>query len=363
MYAHRAGTTVVNEALEAFGLFAKKLRSEVIQHLDTMSQADIRAFTNGKYRTDKAKQLRDAINRATDKYTLEFGAIMDKSGRGYIEYEAQWMMQTVTAVASGYEVAAIGTTIYQRAMAQPVLGYLFDATLNDMGEATKKRVFASMRSSISNGATNSEILNAAFGTKQFKYADGVTNTTKTSIERTVRTVRNHLANEAYSEATRKLGIEQEMVSATLDFRTCLECAGIDGTVWDIDDPKKPNLPLHPNTRTVWVPYSPDFIKGDRPYVVVHKDADGKFKPLGKLSKKKRKELGYQAGTVKGGTTYKEWFAKQDPEFQKEWLGPSRYKLYEDGGVTIDRFTDESGRTLTLEQWKTKDAASFKRAGL
>lgn len=364
MYAYRAGTQAVNEALLDYEAYAQKLRAEMAKQLDGMSQADIRAFTNGSFRTAKAKALRDSVNERTQDLIDEFGSAMNNSGIQYAAYESEWLSKTVTALAKDYETVILkGSEIYSKAMKQPVIGYLFDDTLMDIRDSTKRRIFANMRTNISNGATNDQIVKSIFGTKQFDYKDGVLNVLKTALQREVRTVRNHLANTAYEETTKALGFKKVQVSATLDFRTCKDCAQLDGNVYDIDDPSKPDLPRHPNTRTVYKPYDESFSAGNRPFVIVHKDEDGKFKAAGKLSKSKREKLDYEAGQVSGKTTYKDWFARQDASFQREWLGDTKYKLYKEGGMTIDRFTDPTGKTLTLAELRIKDAEAFKRAGL
>jgi hypothetical protein len=46
-------------------------------------------------------------------------------------------------------------------------------------------------------------------------------------------------------------------------------------------------------------------------------------------------------------TYKDWFETLSPEFQKEILGPGRYKLFQ-GGMEIMSFATDK-RILTLKE--------------
>jgi hypothetical protein len=62
------------------------------------------------------------------------------------------------------------------------------------------------------------------------------------------------------------------------------------------------------------------------------------------------------GQVPADTTYAEWFAKQSAERQDEILGPVRAKLYREGRVSFDRFYDDKGRFLTLDQLAAKTGA-------
>ena len=55
------------------------------------------------------------------------------------------------------------------------------------------------------------------------------------------------------------------------------------------------------------------------------------------------------GQVPADLTYAQWFAKQSAKRQDEIVGPTRGRLYRAGRVTFDRFSDDKGRWLTLEQ--------------
>jgi len=69
------------------------------------------------------------------------------------------------------------------------------------------------------------------------------------------------------------------------------------------------------------------------------------------------------GQVSANTTFKSWFAQQDEEFKREWLGKSKYKLYAEGGYSLDRFVDPIGREYTLKELKLMDKKTFKNLGL
>lgn len=62
-------------------------------------------------------------------------------------------------------------------------------------------------------------------------------------------------------------------------------------------------------------------------------------------------------------SYAAWFAKQPAAVQDDILGKSKGQLYRNGGLPLDRFTDNKGRTLTLQELRSRDLAAFKRAGL
>ena len=61
--------------------------------------------------------------------------------------------------------------------------------------------------------------------------------------------------------------------------------------------------------------------------------------------------------INGETTYNSWLKRQPAEFQDEVLGVERAKLFR-GGMNVDKFTDDEGRTLTLEQLKQLDSITL-----
>jgi hypothetical protein len=62
-------------------------------------------------------------------------------------------------------------------------------------------------------------------------------------------------------------------------------------------------------------------------------------------------------------SYDAWLRRQSPETQADILGVAKARLFREGGLTVDRFTDNKGRTLTLEELRRRDATAFERAGL
>ena len=62
----------------------------------------------------------------------------------------------------------------------------------------------------------------------------------------------------------------------------------------------------------------------------------------------RKERRKLIGQVPGKTTFSAWLKKQPRDFQDEYLGPKRAKLFRSGEVTLDKFTLKSGDVIPLE---------------
>ncbi|EMP8442903.1 minor capsid protein, partial [Acinetobacter baumannii] len=177
---------------------------------------------------------------------------------------------------------------------------------------------------------------------------------KTDIERTVRTVRSHVANQAYLNSFNQIGFEYVRFVSVLDGRTSKLCASLDGSVWEINDPAKRVPPLHPHCRSILVPVEKEGkLPGERPFVMDERKVKD-------IPKDERSQL---IGQLDANTTFKEFFKKTDDFFQKEWLGPKRYKLYKEGKFDFEKFFDPEGRLYTLDQLRKLDEQKFKELGL
>jgi len=82
------------------------------------------------------------------------------------------------------------------------------------------------------------------------------NVTAYESQRLVRTETARIQTQATYDIAKSTGVKQQMYSATLDMKTNPKDAIYDGKIYDIDDPDKPSIPMHPNCRCCWinVPY-------------------------------------------------------------------------------------------------------------
>ena len=78
------------------------------------------------------------------------------------------------------------------------------------------------------------------------------NVTAYESQRLVTTENARVQSQASYEIGKSAGVEQVMWSATLDMKTNPEDASYDGRVWSIDDTSKPESPLHPNCRCLYI---------------------------------------------------------------------------------------------------------------
>ena len=69
------------------------------------------------------------------------------------------------------------------------------------------------------------------------------------------------------------------------------------------------------------------------------------------------------GQVPSNVTYFEWLSRQGAATQKDVLGPTRLKLWKEGGIAPDRFQNDLGRRYTLDELRKSTPQAFEEAGL
>ncbi len=121
--------------------------------------------------------------------------------------------------------------------------------------------------------------------------------------------------------------------STLDMRTTLICQGRDSKVYPVNSGPRP--PAHYRCRSVVVP-----------------EVDDEFAIPGLEG-----ERSSQFGPVNSRTTYNSFLKLQSKEYQDAVLGPERAKLFRQG-VNVDKFTDDFGRTISLEQLQLMESITL-----
>ncbi|WP_155024062.1 minor capsid protein [Enterobacter hormaechei] len=160
----------------------------------------------------------------------------------------------------------------------------------------------------------------------------------------VRTVTNHVASSARAETLKQNEdiLKGHRWISTLDSRTTPVCRARDRQVYPLDGPKPP---AHWGCRSSIVPVLKDEYQREIP---------GSTRP----------SVGPDGvEQVSSKTSYGDWLARQPAAFQKEVLGPARYKLFSKGDLTLDRFVNDNGKEYTLDQLKDLEPHAFELAGL
>jgi SPP1 gp7 family putative phage head morphogenesis protein len=351
-YLYRASSQSVNELTGQFNKLSERQLSRLAELLNEISDSERNALQSLNF-SSKAKasknleEIKAILNEWFKSIDDDLFEQFDKSALQLAVYEASYSAKLVAGTAAVVNVEKI----YKAAKKAPYAGgQLVDYLFADITASLRKKVEYVIRDGISQGQTNQQIVQRIKGRKANDYKDGLLESSRSSIERQVRTARSHISTATYIDTYKALGIQYVKVVATLDGRTCKYCASIDGDVFAIDDPARPRFPVHPNNRTTYVPCDKDGeIAGLRPFVMDERKVKD-------IPKEERMHL---IGQLDANTSFKEFFEQSDEFFQRTWLGKSKYELYKKGEYSIDKFADPlNKRGYTLAELKALDQKTF-----
>jgi len=165
-----------------------------------------------------------------------------------------------------------------------------------------------------------------------------------ALVRTSAITINNAAHQAAYDANADIMEGVEWVS-TLDTRTCLSCASLDGKTWDMGE-SHPIPSLHWNCRCFLAPKT-------KSWEQLAREAGGDTRLAAELDKIPPGDRASMGGPVSGGTTFEQWFKDQDEATQREILGPKKWEIWDRSGLTLNQMVSGDGRELTLAQLKAR----------
>lgn len=162
------------------------------------------------------------------------------------------------------------------------------------------------------------------------------NIRKMGMNRATMIARSEIQRVANTTALRTYQANQDVIKqlewvATLDGRTCPICGSKDGETWRIDKPPSVPPPVHPACRCILAPITRSFRE-------LGLDED-------ELPATTRASMD---GQVPATQNYPDWFRKQPAAFQRDVLGPARFKLYRQGAADFDDMV-KSNRVLSVDE--------------
>jgi len=272
------------------------------------------------------------------------------------------------ASVAGAQLRAIITS-------QPFQGRLLNDWFNTLEAADQVRLVQAIQLGMTQGETIDDIVRRVVGTREAGYADGILSITRRDAQGIVRTAVNFVSNEARDSVLEE---NDDIVTAkiwvsTLDGRTTPICQANDGKGTPIGNNELPKgvqplqppgitPPAHFNCRSTMVGYIDGVgLVGKRPYVSdtrTRKSREADFEAEAATTGRPIQDIRQDwadanVGDVPSATNYNDWLKGQSAQFQDEVLGPTRGKLFREGGVTLDQFVDRSGNELTIEQLKAR----------
>lgn len=324
LYIQRLASGQVKESLPILVQMAKDIRA-ALQRTDltdfqtarlVVLQLDIQAITG-----TAGQALRD---------------LMTANMVAFAEYEAEFTLKllqgAVTVELAGVSTVALAQAVTSAPMTlvsgKNTVRTTFSGVFDTFAAGAAREVMTTVQAGITAGATNAEITRNVMSL--------VNTRTRAQAETVVRTAANAAGSAARSELYRANSdvLQGEEWTAVLDGRTTLVCSGRDGKVYPVGE--GPHPPAHYNCRSVRVPV-----------------VDQRFAALREGATRASMD-----GPVSAQRTYSGWLKDQPKSFQDDVLGVERAKLFRSGKVPLDRFTDDAGRTLTLEQLRAREGITL-----
>lgn len=209
--------------------------------------------------------------------------------------------------------------VYAAALADPMRGRFLSEWFESLEDSLKQKVRDAIRIGYIEGETTEQI-----AVRVLELADA---RSKRDAQMIVRTAITHFQSRALIEAYKGSPdvTQQYRWLSVLDSRTTTICRARSNRVYKIDQGPLP--PAHFGCRSTIAPLlknlpNPEF------------------------------------------TSYAEWLSRQPRALQDDILGPTRAKLFRDGGLPLDKFVnDRNGHVYTLEELARRERDAWRRAGL
>ena len=298
-------------------------------------------------------EIGKALQALHDRDSAEFRKRLDDLA----ELSADTEAKSMAAALHGFDVASPVSSAVRAAINTAPLsvrgpggGLLLDKFLAKHSEADIERVQGVIRRGYFEGQTTEEIVRGLVGTKAANYADGLLGESRRYARMVAHTAVQHVASTARVETLKANAdiLKGYRWVSTLDNRTSEICQSLSGQVFDVGEGPVP--PAHPNCRSTIVPVTKTFRELG---IDVPEPPEG--------------EQASMNGPVPANLSYFDWLKTQPEGFVEEALGPTRAKLFLDGGLSADEFAKlQLGRNfepLTLEEMRAKAPKVFERAGV
>lgn len=321
------------------------LRDIQTQLLGRLARSDITEWT----RSRAERQLAAYTEMLQERYGRDILPALNRQIRELAEYEAGFEVRSLGNVAPRHNFLLptdsqimTAVTLNPLTMRGPGGGQLLESFIETWANTQITRTVSAVRSGFALGQTTPQViagLREAFVGQERDLAT------------VVRTSLQHAAAEARQATWERNSdiVKKVRWVSTLDDRTSQQCQAMDGMEFDID--KGPRPPAHPNCRSTIVA-----VLDDR-FAVLSEGA----------TRAERDPVTGKVGSAPAKQTFYQWLKNEPAEVQDDILGPTRGRLFRDGGLSAQRFAElqigKQFEPLTLEQMRQLDPVAFMRAGL
>jgi SPP1 gp7 family putative phage head morphogenesis protein len=322
----RYGTATVRKILSLLNL----VDDDIVEQIQRHSWEDV---TRQAAKAARLTKMLEAI-RVTSKEAYEAlqktlrSELIDLAGYEG-EFQASALVEALRVSGAEVEVGfAVQPTAEQlKAVvdSRPFQGFVLKDWSRQLQANALRRVEQAIQIGYVEGESVASIARRIRGTRANQYRDGVLEISRRGAEGLVQTAVNHVASAAKEEFWQSNPdvIKGVRWTSVLDGRTTPICRARDGKVYPVGSGPRP--PAHWRCRSTTV--------------------------------------GVLEGDEAPEETYQTWLKRQPADVQDEILGKAKAELFRKGGLTLDKFVDDKGRSYTLAELKRREAEAFRRAGL
>jgi hypothetical protein len=289
-----------------------------------------------------------------------------KEMRGLAVHEAAWNQEALAAASGKNAVRVSAGAVYVAATAKPFQGAAMGTWYQNLARDEQRLLINTVQQGFVLGQTNQEIANAL--KPAFRRAENNVNTiARSSVQ--------HYASATRSATMRANSglVNGYFWTSTLDGRVTLEiCVPRDGRQYsEMDEPIDHGYPAlggpgnaHWNCRSTAVPNirGVDQSEDQRPGFDYNQESKTKARSTvrrdsgtGKVVEKgARNPTAKRMGQpVQTSDKFGNWFGKQPKWFQKDYLGPERFDMYDSGTLSLKSFSTKEGSPLSLIDLKQR----------
>lgn len=323
-----------------------------------MSSQDATSFTVERLESllSSVKSLNQQAFQAVYQATLpEIKALAEYEGSYQLKLFESAIPKTIQVK---FPVSAVSEEqVYAAALSRPFQGRLLKDWYTNLGDSRMALMRNAIRNGYVQGQTTDQIVRSIRGTKKQNYADGFLDRSRRETEAVVRTALSHTAQTARTQFEQN---NADIIAAvkwlsTLDSHTTPQCRVRDGLRYTLTEHK----PIGHSVPWLQGPGRLHFGCRSTSTVITKSWKDLGFS-ADELPASTRASMN---GQVPADQTYNEWLAKQPASVQLDVLGSTRYQLYKKGNLSLDKFYNDKGTWLSLDDLKKRDAEAFSRAGV
>lgn len=330
---------------------------------DALERA-IRRMPEKSFTVERLEAMLGAVRKLnTDAYRriyAELKGVLEEFSAYEAAYQHTLFSRLIPeGIQARFRIARVAPNqVYAGAMSRPFQGRLLRNWAAQLPADRMALMRNAIRIGFLEGQTTTDIVRRVIGTRAQRYQDGIINRSRRELTAVVDTAVKHtaaVAREHFEQANADI-ITVLVWQATLDTKTTEICRIRDGLKYGADAKHRP------------IGHKIPWLQGPGRS---HWRCRSNAQPV----TKSWRELGFDAdeldagsrasmdGQVPGEVKYGEWLQRQSALRQDQVVGETRGRLMREGQLPFDRFYDDRGHWLSLDELRARDAAAFERAGL